>query len=170
MKRIGALVLAMTFLVQLGGYYMYVALQEIQLQKSFWENREKYKSEDLTILKLSTADFYKSKVDDHELRIDGNMYDIVRIEKVDDCITVYAWLDSFEGELMSLLQGLFDDADHESQHGELPTSVNQLFTVSFILPKDLVVAPLLNTRAFVDNYNKTFISFIDELETPPPLV
>ncbi|NJN42865.1 MAG: hypothetical protein HC811_12170 [Flammeovirgaceae bacterium] len=82
MNRIFAVVLVIVFLLQVGGYYLYVALREIQLQESFWENRENYKSEDLTILKLTSADFHKSKVDDNELRIDGKMYDIVRTEKV----------------------------------------------------------------------------------------
>ena len=170
MKKAGTLVLAMVFLLQVGGYYLYVALQEIKFHQTFFENQENYSDEEITLLNLTSAEFNSALVDDHELRIDGKMYDIIRVEQVGDCLMVYAWLDHEEGELLELLSHIFHDDQEESQKGELSNSISQLLCLNFTFPENLIPEPQQLSPIPPDLYSVNHISFISELESPPPQI
>lgn len=151
----------------MSGYYLYVAFQERSLLVSFLEKRKDLCDEELVLLSMTQDQYQKAKVDDHELRWNGFMYDIVRIERENGLLNIYAWHDKEEGELLAALYLLFTTSEEDDQ-SELPPIVLKLISMTFIVPAHFIQARSENNFVFHRCDQQLPDSVYLEFTVPPP--
>jgi len=72
-------------------------------------------SEKLQKIHLTLEEFEKSRVDKHELKIEGRMYDIGRVQIHGDSIIVYALHDESEDSLLTFISFIINEPIHEKE-------------------------------------------------------
>lgn len=88
--------------------------------------------ESLTKLVLTEPEYIKSKVEEHELKVNGRMYDIARIQVHNGTVTVWCLHDEAEDNLLAFL-----DAVSTRAHGDsapVPPSIQQFLSLTFLVP------------------------------------
>jgi hypothetical protein len=154
------------FLAHFAGFYIYFFTQ---LQVVRQEMRAKLKAlppEELELFTLSTSEYQKAKVEDHEIKIVGKMYDIARIVEKNGKVLVYCLHDKAEDGLLSFLDKILKLPLKDKKTS--PQLVK--FTIlSYILPSTPrwgnSAPKLLNVFT---HYHLHFSSFFPSLESPPP--
>lgn len=125
-----------------------------------------YPSDQLQCIKLSAIEYKKSKVDEHEIRVDGKMYDISRIQFEGDSVFVYGIHDKAEDSLLAFLDKILS-LPLKDKRG--PNQVLKFTALTFILPvalqynASLYVIPIAETQ-----YLTSPITFIQLPDSPPP--
>ncbi len=120
-------------LLNIAGAYVYffVRLQQIKTQI---RAELKYKPvEELEVLELTANAFQQALVEEHEIEVDGKMYDIARVERKDGRVIVYALHDEAEDNLLSLLDAILKNATKDKK--PVPPTITGLHTLLF-LPVD----------------------------------
>lgn len=72
-------------------------------------------AEELDVLELSAVEFQRARVDDHEIKVNGKMYDLARVEKKGDRLMVYCLHDKAEDNLLSLLDSILKNASKDKK-------------------------------------------------------
>lgn len=121
----------------------------------------------LEILHLSAAQYTQSLRGDDEIEVREKMYDIARVETKGNMLTVYCLHDSAEDNLLSFLDQVLKNANHDSQQPS--SSLFQFNFLSFILPSKITVdQPSLCNLSHYTSYLVSDNSFVTSLNTPPP--
>ena len=98
--------------------------------------------EELELIILTPEEFKTARVEDHEIKVDRKMYDIARIETVDENLHVYCVHDEDEDNLLSFLDAVLNNIQQDKQ--PIPHSITQ-FTSLHYLPVSSNI--YLNTSA-----------------------
>lgn len=167
MKKSVGLVLLILLFFQLGGSYVYFMIRMVVRHAEMREQLSTLPSDQLTLLIFSESDYEQTIVDDREVKADGKMYDVARIEKKGGKILVYALQDEAEDNLLSFVYSIFEnDSGDEKQ---IPNQVYQFITLSFLAPINTFAQPSFDflskgsTPYFVNES-----SFISSINSPPP--
>jgi hypothetical protein len=125
-------------------------------------------SEKLQLLKLSPTAFKEAKVDEHEIKVNGKMYDISRIEKAGDTLLVYCLHDEAEDNLLAFLNKILSLPLKDKN---APSQVLKFTSLTFILPSTPNFHPLPGIQSSTNTLYKVGIStFVPSLDSPPPKV
>jgi len=121
----------------------------------------------LDILHLSAEQYTQSLRGDDEIEVSEKMYDIARVETQGNIVTVYCLQDVAEDNLLSFLDEVLKNANHDAQQPS--SSLFQFNFLSFILPSKITLdrTSLCN----ISHYTSYLVydnSFITSLNTPPP--
>jgi hypothetical protein len=164
-KGLSVLVLCL-FLAHFAGFYIYFFVQLGQVRKEMRAQLKHLPEDHLQLIKLSTADYKKAKVDEHEVKVDGKMYDIARIQVQADSVFVYGVHDKAEDSLLAFLDKILSlPLKDESA----PNQVLKFTSLIFIVPVTLqhntsrCVIPVIETGYLVSH-----IEFIPHPDSPPP--
>lgn len=167
MKRIPAFVLFTILLVNAAGFYVYYFLT---LQRIHWEMRAKLKTlpdEELTRLVLSNEDYRKSLVEEDEIKVNGKMFDVGRIQVLKDSVIVFVVYDEKEDDLLALVNEIISKP-FDKDPG-VTGSVLQFITLVFLPGQN--VGNFLGNGHIVKHDSVYFISITDSVlrhEAPPP--
>lgn len=124
------------------------------------------RAEKLELIKLTSAEFKKVRVEEHEVKVNGKMYDIARIEIKGDDYYVYCLHDEAEDSLLALLDKILSLPLKDKN---APAQVLKFSSLIFILPAVQSVQPCLTASLnFFMLYTEHFCSFIPALDSPPP--
>jgi len=146
-------------------YFAYTIAQ-YHVQKKMHEALKNDATKFQTIT-LSLADYKKSKINSHEISIDGKMYDVKSVtfrgNKVDlACIN--------DREEENILKDLKDFASRSSKsNSNLPNQIQQLLTLNYITPeaKEFYFIPIVAAHIFLSS-NPGIVSNDTDITTPPP--
>jgi len=123
--------------------------------------------EKLDKFSMSQEEFKKVLVDEHEIKVEGSMYDIASIEQDHQLIIVYALHDEAEDNLLSFLDEI---AKRPMQDKKSPPSqILQFIALTFLPPTSAILFKLdgkrleLNTRYTFHHNN-----LARAIESPPP--
>lgn len=166
-KGYGIVLLSLLFL-QFGGGYVYFVGRLSSIRMEMREQLKTLPDHELTLLTLSESDYKKSKVDDHEVKVEGKMYDIARIERKNGTVLIFAKHDAAEDNLLSFLQEVLHRATTDKK--PLPHRFIQLLTLQFILvenefPKNTSVSVMHAT-----SYTNALYAYSTRIDSPPPRV
>jgi hypothetical protein len=86
-------------------------------------------------------DFERHLVDGHELDLDGKMYDIARLLREQDCVSVWALHDEAEDDLLAFLATVVQR--HRADKKTVPALIASVVFTLYELPIAVVLAPPL---------------------------
>ena len=123
--------------------------------------------EELELIILTPEEFKRARVEEHEIKVDGNMFDIARVVEKDSKFYVYGVYDEDEDNLLSLLDAMLNNLQNDS--AQTPPSFS-LFSVLHFLPVqfDYHLTTLPEKSLSQTYYNKSFVNFISAIDSPPP--
>jgi hypothetical protein len=167
MKRLPAIFILTILMVNAAGFYVYYVVQLNQIRSEMRHALKFLRDDQLTVLKLTKKEYEEARVDEHEVKVHGKMYDIARIRVKGDSLIISALHDEKEDNLMALLGEIISKPLRNDQ--PVPLSVIQFITLSYVLPPgnfdfenpDRQI--IFHSRYFFSE--KTF--FLQRL-TPPP--
>jgi hypothetical protein len=165
-KRGFSVLVLCLFLAHFAGFYIYFFIQLRQVRQEMRAQLKLLLPEQLQLLRLSKEEYKKAKVEDHEVKVDGKMYDIARIESKADSVFVYGVHDKAEDSLLAFLDKILS-LPLKDKHA--PNQVLKFTSLTFIVP--LVLQH--NTSSCVISIDETayFVmhsTFIQHPDSPPP--
>jgi hypothetical protein len=101
-KGISLISLAIILLNVLG-FYIFFFLQITLNRQAMRERLKLLPSEQLEKMLLSADEFRKCRVDEHEVKVAGKMYDIARVQTRGDSVIVYGLHDAREDSLLTFI-------------------------------------------------------------------
>jgi hypothetical protein len=154
------------FLAHFAGFYVYFFIQLTQVRQEMRAQLKHLPADQLQLIKLSNEEYKKAKVDEHEIKVDGKMYDIARMYTEADTIFIYAIHDEAEDNLLAFLDRILSVPLKDKS---APNQILKFTTLTFIVPALLqhnpsrCVIPVAET-----GYLASHITFIQLPDSPPP--
>lgn len=165
-KRIYAILLLAILTVNAMGFYLYYALQ---LQKIHAEMREALKfspEHELEVLELSHAGYKNAKVDDHEVRVKGKMYDIARIKVLKDSVVIFCVHDEKEDDLLAFVAEIISKPLNTKD--SMPGVIIQFLSLMFITPcNEIQLQALASEQGLTDYLISSSEIFLFRISPPP---
>lgn len=123
--------------------------------------------EQLEVFSMSQQEFKKVRVDEHEIKLEGKMYDIARIERDHDLVVVYAVHDKAEDNLLSFLDEI---AKRPLQDRKSPPSqILQFIGLTFLPPAKTTLSNRDGKRVELNTaYSFHHNDITRTIESPPP--
>jgi hypothetical protein len=103
MKRLLVFILLLVFSLQFTGFYIYYAFRLTEIRREVRSQLKFLPEEKLERFVLTHDQFMTARHGDDELRLQGKMYDIARMESANDSLIIFALHDEAEDNLLSLL-------------------------------------------------------------------
>jgi len=167
-KKILANILLVVFLMQFIGMIVMYFSQRYAFEQSAFKLIASNKKELNTILQLSELEFQLAKFDEHELFINGELYDIASKEIKNGIVTVKVFRDTEEESFLKNAVDLFDTSS--SSKSSLPKLVLKTFFNPIVLEKvhSLRFYNFYSQSIYSNKQVRPFKVFIQPA-TPPPL-
>jgi hypothetical protein len=132
-KRWFAILFLSFFALNFAGIYLYFAFRLVHIKHEMRAALKTKPEESLTKLVMTEAEFYRSRVEAHEIKVGGRMYDIARIEVNDGNVTVWCLHDEAEDSLLAFLDAVSSRAHQDSK--PMPQSIHQFLSLTFLVPQ-----------------------------------
>lgn len=166
MKKGFSIVLLSLLFLQVGGGYVYFVARLSSIRTEMREQLKTLPDHELTLLTLSESDYKKAKVDDHEVKVEGQMYDIARVERRDGKVLIFAKHDEAEDNLLSFLQEMLHRSANDKK--PVPNQFIQLLTLDFVLTEnDLPDNSSVNIM-HSSGYTIAVYGYPAPIDSPPP--
>jgi len=164
-KTIGIVFLSVILMQVAGSYiYFFVRLSGIRHEmRALLKNKP---VEQLTLLTLTSEEYRMAKENDHEVKVNGKMYDIARIHVKNNKVLVYALHDEAEDNLLALLNEMVKRSSKDKK--PVPSQLIQLLTLQFVNIENKIPALARISVVHTTPYHSSFSSFIRGIESPPP--
>jgi len=130
-RKYTSLLLVALLLVHLAGFYVYFVVRLGDLRMSMREKIALLPAEQLEIVRVPASSFRMHWLEERELKWQGKMYDIARVEKAGNEILVYAVHDKDEDGLLNFISAVVDMARQDTR--PTPASVVQFFSLKFVI-------------------------------------
>lgn len=156
-------------LINSAAFYAYYVVELSSIRSAMRSKLKFLPDEDLERLVLSIDEYADSKVDEHEMRVAGKMYDIARVEVHRDSVVVFCLHDRDEDNLIALV-GALVGRPLESR-SEMPPAIIQFISMNFIFSEQEISIGTdggaeIKTRAYCFSIRVAF----PEIPTPPPRI
>ena len=117
---------------------------------------------------ILTTDQYKlSKINDKELRFDGQLFDIKSISFHGPFVEVIAYKDKKEEGLISSIENFFGTSSENKK--EIPVQVLKLMVSLYTIPKNVVkFSRIFSTGEYRIETPAFYHSFKNDVFSPPP--
>jgi len=165
-KRVTVILFLSLLLIQVAGCYIYFVGRLAAIRTEMREQLKYLPDDQLTLLKLTPEEFKKAKVDDHEVKVEGKMYDIARTTITKHHILVYAVHDEAEDNLLSFLDEILKRSSTDKK--PVPSQLEELITLIFIPAENQLPAACSMDLIHSTHYSKTFLAFDRIIDSPPP--
>lgn len=166
-KKSISLMLVTALVIHLAGFYVYFVVRLGDIRMTMRERLTELPPEQLEVVRIPARNFKASWMDEKEMKWQGKMYDIARVERGTDIVIVYCVHDKDEDNLLSFIGAVIDMSQQDTQ--STPSSVTQFFSLKYILtpltcqkrPVGEIISPECPYRV---SSNPAFILPV----TPPP--
>ena len=166
MKRSLSILFLGILLIQVSGCYVYFIARLTAIRIEMREQLNHLPDDQLTLLTLTTAEYHKAKVDDHEVKVNGKMYDIARVIFYKDKVLVYAIHDEAEDNLLSFLGEIVKRSTNDKK--PVPSQLVQLLTLIFIPTENQFPVNSSVTFIHATKYTQSYHAFPRLIDSPPP--
>jgi hypothetical protein len=166
-KKYTSLLLVGMLVIHLAGFYVYFIVRLGDLRMNMREKLAELTADQLEAVRIPLHQFKTSWIEDKEMKWQGKMFDIARVEREDNIVIVYCVQDKDEDNLLSFIGAVIDMSQQDTQSA--PSSITQFFSLKYILapltcqerPVGEIIAPVCPYRV---SFNSVFLLLI----TPPP--
>jgi hypothetical protein len=165
-KKIPSIGLLSILFLQVAGSYIYFVVRLSGIRQEMREQIKHKPVDQLTVLTLTPEEFQRAKVDDHEVKVNGKMYDIARIDVRETSVLVYALHDEAEDNLLALLDEIVKRSSNDKK--PVPSQLIQLITLIFVPVENLFPQNTMVAFAHSTDYSETLESIFFTIDTPPP--
>ncbi len=165
-KKLIGIVFLSVILLQVAGSYFYFIVRLSAIRQEMRDQLKDKPDHELTLLTLTPGQFRKAKVDDHEVKVNGMMYDIARLVVKQDLVYIYALHDEAEDNLLAFLNEMVKRSTKDKK--PVPSSLLHLLTLQFVIHENITPS---NFGVLIDHitpYRACSSSFNSGIETPPP--
>lgn|GEM_PF-1173492 len=131
LKKIASYVLLVILLLHLAGFYIYFAIHLGELRTAIRHHLKTLPESELVAIRMPASDFRTPWLSDMEMKWQGKMYDISRIERQAGQVVVLCLPDEAEDNLLAFLSKIIRVASDDKS--QAPATVIQLFTLEFVL-------------------------------------
>lgn len=166
MKRVTVILFLCLLLIQVGGCYIYFVGRLAAIRTEMREQLKYLPEEQLTRFQFTEAEFKKARVEDHEIKVDGKMYDIARIAEQGNSIIVLALHDEAEDNLLAFLTEMVSRSANDKK--PIPIQVEQLLALSFLPASGISLQNGFSEINHTTPYFKVCASVFFTQELPPP--
>ena len=153
-------------LLQVAGSYVYFVVRLSGIRQEMREQIKHKPVEQLTVLTLTPEEFQRAKVDDHEVKVNGKMYDIARIVVSENSVLVYALHDEAEDNMLTLLDEIVKRSSNDKK--PVPSQLLQLITLQFVIIENKIHAMTGVCIVHTTPYLASLLSISSGIESPPP--
>ncbi len=123
--------------------------------------------EKLEVFSMNHQEFKKILVDEHEIRVEGRMYDIARIESDHQRVIVYAVHDEAEDNLLSFLDEIAKRPLQDKKSP--PLQILQFIALTFLPPANTTLSNRDGIRLELNTtYSFNHSDITRTIESPPP--
>ncbi len=166
LKKIGFIVLLSILLLQTGGLWLIYKAQQYYVQNEMEESLNN-KETIFQNLSLSLNDFQKDKVNDHEVSINGKMYDIKSINIKGNKVELLAVNDIKEESIIEKINRSLNNGDQQNQ--ELPNHIFKILTLFYISPTTgYNFLFQVKRQHILPSFCEIIISHKSGISSPPP--
>ncbi len=122
--------------------------------------------EHLTKLVLTETEFKQSRIEEHEIKVGGRMYDIARAQVAGGKVIVWCLHDEAEDNLLAFLDAVSTRAHQDTK--PVPQSIQQFLALTFIVTEFHFV--FLTTATSLETAIQPLPAYTTELSVlcPPP--
>lgn len=121
---------------------------------------------ELDILVLSRQAYAEAKVEEHEIRVNGKMYDVARTKVSGNRVTVYCLHDEAEDDLMGFFAEIIGTPLEENS--PVPDEILEFISMDFIAPENLITCGYTNEAQNQTRYFFPLKMSTLHVTTPPP--
>jgi hypothetical protein len=165
-KRITSIVFLLLFLFNFAGIYFYFGVRIFTIKQEMRAALKNKPDSELTRLELPVAEFERSRVDEHEVKVNGKMFDIARIQFAGDRVIIFCLHDEAEDNLLSFLDAVSSRA-HNDKH-PVPGTIVQFLSLTFLVTYFTFDASTVDYSFAETHYNESMNSLPIEVISPPP--
>jgi len=133
-KKFTANILLVVFILQLFGMSAMYFSQRYAFKQSAFKIIESNNEQNFTFLQLSNLEFQLAKFEEHELFINGQLYDIISTDFYDEIVIVKVFRDTQEEAFLQKTINWFDSSD--ASKSSLPKLILKTFFNPAILIKN----------------------------------
>lgn len=161
------MILFVLVLLQSGGMMLCFSVQQEMIREEMMEELKREEKELETIV-LKAEDFLKCRVEEHELRYLGRMYDIRSVVRNGDLMVIRALRDHKEESLLGALKKLIHHS--RDRGGRVNAGVLLLSFISYLKPESLLPFPAENNAYVITSsaLSNHYGSIVEEVTGPPP--
>ncbi|MDZ7289339.1 MAG: hypothetical protein ONB44_07820 [candidate division KSB1 bacterium] len=172
MRSIVATVLLLFMLLQAAGYLFVFEIQKYEIRREIKQHIKAGVPEaELVLFKICEGKPHPAfqRVEEHEFRYDGQMYDVVRQESHGDTTWYYCLADEKETQLFANLEELVKrDLGQNAEWQQRVHRLLNLFVLLFFSPNDGVCLVDVAEEMAWDHHGFGLKTWIDPPPTPPP--
>lgn len=166
LKKALSVAILIVFLAHFVGFYIYFFAQLQVVRREMRAKLKELPTEQLDLIVLSRAEYQTAKVEEHEIKVEGKMYDISRVLERNGKVFVYCLHDKAEDNLLAFLDKILSLPLKDKKSA--PQLVK--FTLlSYILPT-IFCWENLSPKLFNDftQYHQHLSLFVPLPDSPPP--
>lgn len=166
MKRISVIGVLLILFLNFSGFYIYFFAQLAHVKKEMRSALAARAAEELVVLKLSIQEYKQAYIEEHEVKVNGKMFDIARQIQHEDEMILYGLYDNEETDLIAWLDELLEQPLHDKT--PLPDQVIQFITLSFLPSYYEMVFVNFSNSVSATPYMDICSSFHPCTKVPPP--
>ena len=151
------------------GGYVYFSIRLWQIKEEMRAQLQSLPNDQLEILSLGTEEYLNARVDAHEIKVEGKMYDVARIKKEGDLVIVFCVHDTKEDSLLGYLDRILSNLENDNQtppHAVVHFSLLHYITENFNFQFSNSSILLQPHTAYLEDY----FFFISPIDSPPPRI
>lgn len=148
------------------GFYFYFVVRQAQIQQEMREEISSLPVDQFEIFELSIEEYQKIKVNDHEVKMGGKMYDHSTPKLENGKIILYAKHDQAEDSLISFLDEVVNRASHDTK--PVPSTLMSFLTLQFVSAGTLEMYFPAESINITDNFQANLVWEFYSVNTPPP--
>lgn len=153
-------------LMHLIGFYAYFVVRQSQIREEMRAAIGTLPSQEFERFVFTMQDYEKIKVNDHEVKINGRMYDHSSPKFEGDNIILLARHDEAEDSLISFFSELIETASDDNK--PVPSQLQNFLNLTFI-PQSTLTLPLIQEVVIkYCDYAVTVKNPFTSIESPPP--
>lgn len=166
LKKSGYILLLIILTCQPGGMLLFYKFQQafrkLEMEEILMTNDNRFQP-----MNLSVADFHRFKVDDHELCINGEMYDIKKAVVFSDSVELVVIRDKDEENIMKRIFSVVHKTHTPDR--DFSNQLKQLLSLNYISPQSSQLSFVVSKETLSFNFEISFhISEYIEISSPPP--
>jgi hypothetical protein len=165
-RRALAIFILSILLINTAGFYVYYAVQLRQIHTEMRQALRLRPDDQLEVLRLTKKKYAEVRVDEHEVKVNGKMYDIARVKVSDDSVIVYALHDEKEDNLLALMGEIISKPLKD--RSSMPVAIVQFLTLLFVQPHAVTEFFSVKAGIFASEYRFSIQAATPIMESPPP--
>lgn len=166
MKRVVAVLMLALLGAHLVGSYVYFVIRAAEIKREMRATLRATPAEELDMLVMTRAEFDAAREDEHEIKWQGRMYDVARVEPVAGQVVVYALHDEAEDNLLAFLDAVLKNSAGDKK--PVPDSLFSWLSLKYMSPVVVTVNPGPSTLKPFTPYYETFSELARTIVSPPP--